>query len=281
MDDQASRGSRFGSQKKTGSDGSSQGEGNYFSKWGWKPLGTSGDRGPFYGAGYPLGLLGQAALFLVVAAVVYLVIPFGPDDQAAPEAATDSALVSGSAASVSAVPADATGTVPAVQMEGYLALVERTASAQQVSLEEHEAWKRDFLLANHALAEVSAGLKRELSDADLNVLRRLATQKTTKEKKDALVQSLSTGFSRTYAEIHRIGVATTTGIPGLVNKAWGYSIEGDKKILKSTGGFSIWPGMTKEDYAAQTLKSVKSDYRRLGAYYLASKMQVPAQKPEQ
>lgn len=278
MDNQAFRGSRSGNQEAEGAQEARKGEGNYFDKWGWKPLGPSGDRGPFHGSGYPLGLFGQAALFLLVAAVVFLAIPFD-SGQHKPEAAQGGQVLQNQEATVTSFPEAGVGSpenqASQVNMESYLELINRSASAERVSLAEHEDWVRDFTTANQAIAEVKAGYTKQLSDASINVIRRLETQKTTKEKKDALVLSLSSRFDKSYAEVHRLGVQTTSGIGGLVNKAWGYSIEGDERILKKTGGVALRAGMTKDEYAAALLKSIKSDYRRLGAYYLASRSEIP------
>ena len=281
MDNQAFRGSHSGNQEAEGAQKAGKGEGNYFDKWGWKPLGPSGDRGPFHGSGYPLGLLGQAALFLLVAAVVFLAIPFGSGQQK-PEAAQGDQVLQVQEAKAVGSPETGVGSpenqasqVSQVKMESYLDLINRSASAEMASLAEHEDWVRDFTTANQAIAEVKAGYTKQLSDASINVIRRLETQKTTKEKKDALVLSLSSRFDKSYAEVHRLGVQTTSGIGGLVNKAWGYSIEGDERILKNTGGVALRAGMTKDEYAAALLKSIKSDYRRLGAYYLASRSEIP------
>ncbi len=288
MDHQAFRGSRSGNQEAKGAQKAGEGEGNYFDKWGWKPLGPSGDRGPFYGSGYPLGLLGQAVLFLVVATVVYLVIPFGSDGHG-PALKDDEKSFVGQEVGASADAANPTsvGTnasaedgVQTPPHESYMDAVKRQATNEEVSQADHELWVRDFMLANHLLAKSFVSGKQSFDGELINVLRRLNSRKVNSQKQEVVIKALSDGFLSTRNSIINIEKKETSGLAGVMRKAWGggEGVADSSHYLKQTGGVRFTIGMSKEQMAVALASSSKSNFRSQGEFYLASQMQVPVLK---
>lgn len=306
MDNQAFRDSNSGDQEKKSANATTKGEGNPFAKWSWKPLGDAGDRGPFFGSGYPLGVIGQVALFFLVAFVAYIAIPFEGQAQGGGYFPQKNDTLNQNRAFVlqdkeppfelvsEVRPSDHDGAklvttqniVQEVKQEhvvetiGYLDLVHGTAVSHPVSQKEQEDWTRDFLLANRLLSQAYEAKLQALPEETINVLRRLKLRTSNQEKQKIVIRALERQFITTsrdakrfrpsHYEVKRSDNSLTQRFNGALGKT-------PDLTLTHTGGVIIHSEMSNEELALSLIHSVKSNFRDAGAFYIASKMQVPVQ----